>query len=142
MLALAGCGYLLLVSISATPDTPCGSVVDPNFGWSTSSHCGVVHVGTAVTCGFLVVVGVGLLLARRRTLLIGQLAAVVALGAALAIGWRAATYEEPVVGSGWASLRSLSLIVALASVVAVASMAARHRPGRSNHEPASTVGAS
>ena len=64
--ALIGCCYLLVTSISATPDTPCGSVLAPNFGWSMSSHCGVVHVGTAVACGVLLIVGLALLLATAR----------------------------------------------------------------------------
>lgn len=135
--ALLGCGYLMGLSISATPDTPCGSILAPNFGWSMSSQCGVVHVGTAVASGLLFVVGPALLVASHRALIISQAMAAIAVVAVVALSWRASTYDEPVVRRGWDSLRTLSLTVAGASIAAaVLILLARHWRGRPNHRPA------
>jgi hypothetical protein len=126
LILFACAGGLCVVSISGTGDTPCGSLIAPNFGWHLDNQCGLVHWGTLVIVltmavgGLLVVVSTlatePMAGRQRASVILGVLAGV-ALVAVVVLTWRVATYPEPVLRRGWTSLRNVTGLMALTTVV-------------------------
>jgi hypothetical protein len=106
------------LSISSTPDTPCGSIRDSNFEWSIHSQCGVGYVGTVVLFAVIVVTACELLglawLVRsgrssvRVAYWLLAFVAAVATVCFVALVVRVSTWHEPVVRRGWVGVRNLT----------------------------------
>ena len=143
MLAAAG---LSVVSISGTGDTPCGSILEPNFGWETYTQCGLVHVGTAVMCALLGIVGLALLLIARAARGGGGAVAATVVGCASVAGaiatavltWRTSTWDEPVLRRGWTSLRDVAATLTLALSLVTAFLAIDARAGSQRRDDVSS----
>ncbi len=128
---IVAAALLTVVSVSSTQDTPCGSLLSPEFGaaqWNTDTQCGLVYVGTLVISVVLALTGSAVLLLASPAgiwparpvmawwLLVTMCA--IAVIAAISLAVRAGTWSEPVVGRGWKSLRNLAIgVTALMLVV-------------------------
>lgn len=140
LVTLTFAALLTFVSVGGTGDTPCGPLLDRNFGWASFNQCGITYSGTTGVIVLLVAVAVALGVmartapgdeARARAVLV--LAAAVVAGAWAAFTWTASVYPEPVVRRGWVTVRNLTGLTTLYLAVLVGFVGVSHRPSKAQN---------